>query len=84
MSIISPGKITLMALRPLKARPDISLDIFQHMTQVHRAVGIGQGTGNQYSSFLFAHSRVYAAGFRTFISKRNYGTLINQAVASGG
>jgi hypothetical protein len=52
------------------------------MTQVDRTIGVGQGAGNQYSSFLFAHSLVYAAGIGHLDVICNYGTLLGQAVAS--
>ena len=94
MGIICPGEVTLMAPGTLKTCPDVGLDIFQHMTQVDRAVCIGQGAGNEDSSFLFAHgvcyqlilfsgtaSRSRGPGFGRL---RNYGTLASQAVAPGG
>jgi hypothetical protein len=56
MCIVCPGKITFMSLGSLETRPDVGLDIFQHVPKVNRAIGVGQGAGDQDSSFLFAHS----------------------------
>ena len=55
MGIVCPGKIALMALRALKARPDIRLDVFQHVAQVHCAIGVRQSAGYQDLSLLFTH-----------------------------
>jgi hypothetical protein len=69
-----------MSLRALEARPDVGLDIFQHVTEVDRAIGVGQGAGHQYSSFLFAHDFCVCCRLG---QRRNYGTPVRQAVASG-
>jgi hypothetical protein len=53
------------------------------MTQVNCAVGVGQGAGHQYSSFLFTHSIVRVAGFRASDGIGNYGMTLGQAVAPG-
>jgi len=37
----------LVATHFLKAHPDVSLDIFHHVTHVDAAVGIGQGAGDE-------------------------------------
>ena len=71
-----------MSLRTLETRPDVGLDIFQHMSQVDRAVGVGKGAGYKNSSFRFAHGVFDAAGFPAMIRIRNYGMTASQAVAS--
>jgi hypothetical protein len=37
----------LVTAQALKADPDIGLDVFEQMPEVDRAVGIGQGAGNE-------------------------------------
>ena len=46
MRVVCPGKIALMSLCPLKTRPDISLDILQHMSQVDGPVCVWKGAGD--------------------------------------
>ncbi len=36
-----------MAAHPLKAHPDVGLDVFHDMPDVERAVGVGQGGGDE-------------------------------------
>ena len=38
----------VMAAQPLETHPDISLNVFNHMAQVNRTIGIGQSAGYQY------------------------------------
>ncbi len=47
VSIIGTNVIAVMAPHLLIAHPDIRLNVFQQMPQVNRAVGVGQGAGNQ-------------------------------------
>jgi len=45
-----------MALMPahlLESHPDVGLDVFHEMAQVDRAVGIGQGAGDE--DFAWGH-----------------------------
>ena len=44
-----------MAPGTLEAGPDVGLDVFQHVAQVDRPVGVGQGAGDQDLSFLLRH-----------------------------
>ena len=47
MAIIGGNVSTFMATKSLKARPDIGLRMFQQVPGVQRAVGVGQGTGDE-------------------------------------
>ncbi len=37
----------IVALHPMKAGPDVRLNVFNKMAQVNRTVGIGQGRGDK-------------------------------------
>jgi len=52
------------------------------MAQVYRAIGVGQGTGYQDSSFLLVHIVCLDAVSRANIAMRNYGMPASQAVVS--
>lgn len=47
MRIIGTDVPALMAAQFLEAHPNVGLDVLQHMTQMNRTVGIGQGAGNE-------------------------------------
>ena len=53
VSIIGTDIQTVVPARFLEAHPDISLHLFQHMSEVQRAIGIGQCAGDKN----FARSR---------------------------
>src|SRR3989338_3794914 len=53
----------LVPLHLLEAHPDVGLDVFDQMTEVDAAVGVGQSRGDQYLSWFsgnFAVSHVIA------------------------
>src|SRR5690606_13448859 len=52
MGVVGTDIGALLAAHFLEANPDVGLDVFQQMTQVNRAVGIGQGTGDQNLAWL--------------------------------
>ena len=43
-----------MPAKFLKTDPDIGLDIFDQMPQMDGAVGVGQGTGDEYFTLVHA------------------------------
>ena len=47
MGVVGTDVDASMAAQFLKANPDIRLDVFHQMPDMDRAVGVGQGTGNQ-------------------------------------
>src|SRR5690554_2939572 len=47
VGIVGAYIVALVANALLEAHPDIGLDVFQQVAKVDRAVGVGQGTGNQ-------------------------------------
>ncbi len=51
MGVIGADVDALMAAQLLEADPDVGLDVFQHMPQMDRTVGIGQGAGNENLTF---------------------------------
>ena len=48
VGVVRPGPGAIMAAQPLETHPDISLNVFNHMAQVNRTIGIGQSAGYQY------------------------------------
>jgi len=55
VSVLGADVVGLMSSQALKTRPDISLDILHQMSQVNRAVSVGQGAGYENSSRLGRH-----------------------------
>jgi hypothetical protein len=55
VGIISADIDTVMPSHFLKSYPYISLDILHQVAYVDRAVGVGQGTGDQDFSLFIAH-----------------------------
>ena len=52
VGIIGADVVAFMAAQSLEAYPDVGLDIFDHVTEVNRAVGIGQGAGDKNAAFF--------------------------------
>ena len=48
----------LLAAQLLKAYPDVGLDVLQKVAQMDRAIGVGQGAGDQYLAGCFAHGEL--------------------------
>jgi hypothetical protein len=55
VGVIRPGEVTFVALRALKTRPDVGLDVFQHVAEVDRAIGIRQCAGYKDLSLFICH-----------------------------
>ena len=47
MGILGTDIVSLVTLKPLKAGPNVSLNVFDQMSQMNRPVGVRQGTGCQ-------------------------------------
>ena len=47
MSIICPNPGGVVATKSLETRPDISLNVLDHVAQMNRPVRVRQGTGDQ-------------------------------------
>ena len=62
MGIIGTDKMDGVAPQPLVAHPDISLNVFEHVPEVNRAVCIRQGTGNQNFTSCVGHSSCFCIG----------------------
>ena len=64
----------------LETHPNISLDVFNQMANVYRAVGIGQGAGNKNFALLgFVCTRCghyYAAVCSSYIERRDYSVIM--------
>jgi len=45
--VVGADVIDLVTPHALEARPDVGLDVFDHVAQVDGAVGIGQGGGDE-------------------------------------
>ena len=52
VGVVGTDVVTLMPSHLLETGPNIGLDIFDQMPEVNRTIGIGQGAGDQYFSFL--------------------------------
>ena len=52
MCIIGANKHAIVATHTLKPHPDISLDRFEHMSQMNVSVGIREGGGNEYLAWV--------------------------------
>ena len=50
--VIGANVVAFMAAQALEAYPDIGLDIFHHVAEVNRAVGIRQGAGDKNAAFF--------------------------------
>ena len=59
MGVVGADVDGLVAAQFLEAHPHIGLDIFEHMTQVDRTVGIGQGAGNENLAGLAHGNRLH-------------------------
>ncbi|WP_330970200.1 hypothetical protein, partial [Lysobacter sp. A3-1-A15] len=46
MGVIGADKMRGVAGQALRARPDVALDVADQVAQVQRAVGVGQGAGD--------------------------------------
>ena len=53
--VVGADVIALVATHLLEAAPDVGLDVLDQVTEVDRAVGIGQGAGNQDFALLEGH-----------------------------
>ncbi len=58
VGVIGANVQALLAAQLLKAHPDVGLDVFQKVAQMDRAVGVGQGAGDQYLAGCFAHGEL--------------------------
>ena len=50
--VVGADVVALMPAQALEAYPDIGLDIFHHVAEVNRAVGIRQGAGDKDAAFF--------------------------------
>ena len=49
--VVSADVMALVAAQALEAYPNIGLDVFDHVAEVNRAVGIRQGAGDKNAAF---------------------------------
>ena len=47
VSIVGTNKVNLVTLHALETHPDIGLDVLHDVPDVERAVGVGQGSGDE-------------------------------------
>ena len=50
--VVGADIVAFMPAQALEAYPDIGLDIFHHVAEVNRAVGIRQGAGDKNAAFF--------------------------------
>ena len=50
--VVGADIVALMPAQALEAYPDIGLDIFHHVAEVNRAIGIRQGAGDKNAAFF--------------------------------
>ena len=50
--VVSADVMALVAAQALEAYPNIGLDVFDHVAEVNRAVGIRQGAGDKNAAFF--------------------------------
>lgn len=55
MGVIGADIMAVVAAHFLKAHPDVSLDMLDHMAKVDGAVCVGQGAGHKNLAFLGSH-----------------------------
>ena len=46
----------LVTTQPLKAHPDVGLDVLNEVADMDRAVGVGQGAGDENAAYLLGHT----------------------------
>ena len=56
MGIVGADVDAVMTALILKTHPDIGLDVFEQVAQMNRAIGIGQGAGDQDVAAGWVHS----------------------------
>jgi hypothetical protein len=70
VSVVGPGEIALVTPRALETGPDVRLDVFQHVAQMNRAVGVRQRAGHEDLSLVFCHVLCRsAAGFTGYTAQ---------------
>lgn len=47
VGVVGAAVVAFVAAQFLQAHPNIGLDMFHHVSEMNRAVGIGQGGGNE-------------------------------------
>jgi hypothetical protein len=52
VGVVGADVVALVAARTLEAHPDVRLHLLEHVSQVQRAVGVGQGAGDEYATAL--------------------------------
>jgi hypothetical protein len=62
VSIVSTHVVAFITAQALKTCPNISLDVFNHMTDMDRAIGIGEGASNEDFSWLHSYVQVVLIG----------------------
>ena len=54
VGIVRTKIATIIALQPLKPNPNVGLDVFNQVSQVNRAVGVGQSGSNEDATLSHA------------------------------
>ena len=55
VGVVGADVVALVATHLLEAAPDVGLNVFDQVAQVDRAVGVGQGAGDQDLALLEGH-----------------------------
>ena len=50
VGVVGADIVGLVAAGALEAHPDIGLNVFDEMAEVDRAIGVGQGAGNEQAT----------------------------------
>jgi hypothetical protein len=58
MGIVGPDEMHLVALHPLEAHPDVSLDVLHQVAEVDRPVGVGESGGYEEAPPVHCYDRI--------------------------
>ena len=70
VGIVGADVDTVVAAQLLEAHPDIGLDVLHQVPDVDRAVGVGQGAGDQQGADFLTHARVSVGVHKTVVNGR--------------
>jgi hypothetical protein len=79
VGIVGADVMALVAAQLLEADPDVGLDVLDQMADMDRAVGVGQGAGDEDAAGRVAHGGTIAVG-----RKGRYVSSISALLSSGG
>ena len=67
VGVVGADVVTFVPAHFLEAHPDIGLNVFHEVPEVKRAVGVGQGAGDEDFAFFLGHKIVATITWRTVL-----------------